>query len=112
LHTLQARLEAQPELKSVGVSASVASVYGVAESERRELLIEGRTTEPVADNVPLSTRLAGIALASYPDAGTLDVIEVRLEHGYDIGIASSWRSQDLALKPAQWADRVAAGVAN
>jgi uncharacterized RDD family membrane protein YckC len=109
LGALQRRLEAQPELRSVGVSASV---HGAVGAERRELVIEGRVTNPPGDNVPLSTRLAGIALASYPDAGLLDVIEVRLAHGYDIGIASHWDDQTLALMPAQWADRVAAGVAD
>ena len=112
LNTLRQRLEAQPELRSVDVSATVSTVHGATASERRELVIEGRVAMPLADNVPLSTRLAGIALASYPDAGVLDAIEVRLAHGYDIGIASRWSDQTLALKPAQWADRVAAGVAD
>ena len=112
LHPLQQRLEAQPELGAVSVTASVSSVHGAPESQRHELLIAGTVANPLADNVPLSTRLAGIALASYPDAAMQDVIEVRLAHGYDIGIASSWTYQDLGLMPAQWADRVAAGVAN
>jgi uncharacterized RDD family membrane protein YckC len=108
LDTLRRRLEAQPELRS----ASVSSVRGAVESQRRTLEIEGRVVRPLADNVPLATRLAGIALASCSGAGLLDVIEVRLAHGYDIGIASRWSYQTLALQPAQWADRVAAGVAD
>ena len=112
LHMLEQRLEAQPELRAVGVSESVSSVYGATESERRELLIEATIAHPLDDNVPLATRLAGIALASYPDARLQDAIDVRLSHGYDIGIAASWSTQALALTPAQWADRVAAGVAN
>ena len=79
---------------------------------RHELLIQATVVNPVIDNVPLSTRLAGIALASFPGAASEDTISVRLAHGFDIGIASSWNYNELALTPAQWADRVAAGVGN
>ena len=110
LLVLQQRLASQPALQSVSVHATVANFHGKTDSVRHTLLIEATVARPLADNVPLSTRLAGIALESYPDAARQDIIEVRLSHGYDIGIASSWTTQDMALQPAQWADRVAAGV--
>ena len=112
LRLVEERLEAQPELRTVGVSVGATRGHGGGEADGRELLIAATIARPLDDNVPLSTRLAGIALASYPDAAMLDTIDVRLAHGYDIGIASSWTPQELALTPAQWADRVAAGVAN
>ena len=113
LQALYGRLAEQPELRAVNVFALVTRVYGRdAVGARRELLIQATVVRPLEDNVPLSTRLAGIALASYPDAATEDVISVRLAHGYDIGIAASWTYQELALKPEQWADRVKAGVAD
>ena len=112
LMLLEQRLQTQPELQTVSVHASVSKFYGATETVRHTLLIEATVARPLADNVPLSTRLAGIALASYPGAAAQDVIEVRLAHGYDIGIASNWTYLDLALQPAQWADRVAAGVGN
>jgi len=113
LKALYARLAEQPELRAVNVFTFVGRVYGQdAVGLRHELLIQATVARPLEDNVPLSTRLAGIALASYPDAAIQDLISVRLAHGYDIGIAASWTYQELALRPEQWADRVSAGVAN
>ena len=111
LQVLYLRLAAQPELRSVNVFESAGRVYGVENSGmRRELLIHATIAAPLPDYVPLSTRLAGIALQAYAGAAHEDRIVVRLAHGFDIGIAASWSVNELALRPEQWADRVAAGV--
>ncbi len=112
LSALDERLAAQPELRSVGVSASSGRVYGVHSDSHpiHELRIDATIAKPPVDDVALSTRLAGIALASWPDAKLQDRIAVRLAYGFDIGIASSWDANTLSLAPDQWADRVAAGV--
>jgi uncharacterized RDD family membrane protein YckC len=111
LKVLHGRLAAQPELRSVNVFESVGRVYGLQGSGvRHELLIQATLARPLEDYLPLSTRLAGIALKVFPNAVHEDRIVVRLARGYDIGIASSWTSNDVAYTPAQWADRVAAGV--
>lgn len=113
LRAAYVRLAAQPELRCVNVFESVGRVHGTAAvGVRHELLIQATVAAPLPDYVPLSTRLAGIALARYPDAASEDLISVRLARGFDIGIASSWHYNELALKPEQWADRVAAGVGN
>ncbi len=114
LQVLYLHLAEQPELRSVNVFASVQQRYGtqIESHARHVLLIHATIAKPVMDYVPLSTRLAGIALKVYPNAAREDRIVVRLAHGYDIGIASSWTSNDLDYTPAQWADRIAAGVAN
>ena len=113
LRVLDERLAAQPELRSVSVFASAGRVYGVEFSGvRRELTIQATIARPLGDEVPLSTRLAGIALQSFPGASREDLISVRFAHGFDIGIASSWSVNTLSLRPEQWADRVAAGVGN
>ena len=107
------RLAARPELRSVDVFEAEPRVYSTGFSGvRRELLIQATIARPLDDYVPLSTRLAGIALAAFPAAAHEDLISVRLACGFDIGIASSWTANELALKPEQWADRVAAGVGN
>ncbi len=111
LQALSLRLAAQPELRSVNVFESAGRVYGrESVGMRHELLIQATIAAPLADNVPLSTRLAGIALSVLPQAAREDRISVRLAHGFDIGIAASWTYNELSLTPAQWADRVAAGV--
>jgi uncharacterized RDD family membrane protein YckC len=113
LRVLYVRLAEQPELRSVNVFVSSTRVYGRELSGvRHELLIQATIAAPLADYVPLSTRLAGIALSALPEAAAEDRISVRLAHGYDIGIAASWTYNELALTPAQWTDRVAAGLGN
>ena len=111
LRSLGRRLAAQPELRSVNVFEADPRVYSTEFSGvRRELSIQATIVRPLDDYVPLSTRTAGIALAAFPAAAHEDLISVRLAYGFDIGIASSWTANELALKPEQWADRVAAGV--
>ena len=111
VQAIYARVSAQPEVQSANVFETVTRVYGTqAVGVRHELLIRATIARPLDDPVPLSTRLAGIALQAYPDAAHDDHIVVILAHGFDIGIASSWRANEMALAPDQWADRVAAGV--
>jgi len=112
LRALHDRLAMQPELRSVNVFASNVRRYGVHSDSRQNysLLVEATIAKPLDDYVPLSTRLAGMALAAWPDAKLQDLISVRLAHGFDIGIASSWDANTLSLTPDQWADRVAAGL--
>ena len=113
LRVLYDRLAQERDLRTVNVFESTTRVYGTqASSQVRELLIKATIAKPLADSLPLSTRLAGIALKVFPNAAHEDRIVVRLAHGYDIGIASSWTFNDLEFTPEQWADRVAAGVGN
>ena len=113
LRALHDRLAMQPELRSVNVFASNARLYGTHDDTRADhaLFIEATIIKPLDDYVPLSTRIAGIALAAWPDAKLQDRISVRLAHGFDIGVASNWGANTLSLTPDQWADRVAAGLA-
>jgi uncharacterized RDD family membrane protein YckC len=53
-------------------------------------------------NAARAKELAKLALSADSSAGSLDVIRVTLVYGYDIGIASSWRSQTDAHSPAEW----------
>ena len=113
LQALDRRLAAEPGLRSVNVFALANHRYGEdVDGVRHELLVQATLVSPVVDDVALSTRLAGMALAGFPEANRLDEISVRLAHGFDIGIASNWTANELALTPAQWADRLAAGVGN
>jgi uncharacterized RDD family membrane protein YckC len=111
LQSLYLRLAAEPEVRSVNVFESTTRRYGSnGSSHQRVLLIRADIDGPVADGLPLATRLAGIALASYPEADVQDLISVRLAHGFDIGIASSWDANEIVYTPAQWRDRVNAGM--
>lgn len=47
-------------------------------------------------------QLATLALSVDSSARTLNIVQVILVYGYDIGIASFWRSQNHAHTPAEW----------
>lgn len=47
-------------------------------------------------------QLATLALSADSTARTLNIVQVTLVYGYDIGIASVWHSQNHAHTPAEW----------
>ena len=49
--------------------------------------------------------LARLAFSVYPDAKNFDAIHVSLRYGYDIGIASSWKTKRASYSPAEWLDQ-------
>jgi uncharacterized RDD family membrane protein YckC len=59
----------------------------------------------VADLDSLANRLARIILDRDPSAEKEDVIAISISYGYDIGIASAWRSQNFSFSPAEWRKR-------
>ena len=61
---------------------------------------------PLRDIDPLANRLAQIMLDRAPSSGSADAISLSLIYGYDIGIASSWNSQNLSFSPAAWRKRI------
>lgn len=58
--------------------------------------------DPDIENAGRAKRLAVLALSNDNSAASLDVLQVTLVYGYDIGIASSWRSRNYAHAPADW----------
>jgi uncharacterized RDD family membrane protein YckC len=66
------------------------------------LRITAYSKDPDIKNSARAKELAKLALSADSSANGLDVIQVILVYGYDIGIASSWRSQNNAHSPAEW----------
>jgi uncharacterized RDD family membrane protein YckC len=66
------------------------------------LTITAYSKDPDIKNIERAKKLANLALSAESSAGGLDVIQVTLVYGFDIGIASSWRSQSNAHSPAEW----------
>lgn len=54
------------------------------------------------ENAERAKQLANLALSTDNSVGSVDVIQVTLVYGYDIGIASSWRTKTNAHTPAEW----------
>jgi uncharacterized RDD family membrane protein YckC len=59
-------------------------------------------SEPRIDEVEIAQRLARLAVEDDPSAMKLDVVEVLLVYGYDIGIASAHRSHAHGKTAAEW----------
>lgn len=66
------------------------------------LNITAYTRDPDIANAERAKQLARLALSADSTARDLDVIQVTLVYGYDIGIASFWRSQNHSHSPAEW----------
>lgn len=54
------------------------------------------------DSTERAKQVAKLALAADPGVRNLDVIQVVLLHGHDIGISASWRSRSHSHAPAEW----------
>jgi hypothetical protein len=66
------------------------------------LNITAYAKDPDIENAERAKHLAKLALAVDASATTLDVVQVTLVYGYDIGIASSWKSHNYGHSPAEW----------
>jgi uncharacterized RDD family membrane protein YckC len=75
---------------------------GKASSTTTYMGIVADCRDPDIKNAARATQLAKLALSADSSAASLDVIQVTLVYGYDIGIASSWRSQTNEHSPAEW----------
>jgi len=95
----QQKISALPDVRGVSVNANV-QLTGAGRARR--LLIGGIIDASLGDQEGLAATMASIALDTYPDAKTQQLIVVTLSSGYDIGIASSWRWTNYAWTPAQW----------
>lgn len=61
--------------------------------------------DPDIENIGRAKDLAALAIAADKSAMSLDSIQVVLVYGYDIGIASAWRSQSYMHSPTQWLEQ-------
>lgn len=71
-------------------------------SEGTYLTITAFSRDPDIENAERAKQLARLALGADSSLAAVDVIRVTLVYGYDIGIASSWRSHNLSHSPAEW----------
>jgi len=50
--------------------------------------------------------IAAIVIETYPQIMEQDLLVVTVSYGYDIGIASAWKSYTASYTPKEWQDRV------
>ncbi len=66
------------------------------------LLIEAFLDAPKIGDAHLAQRLARIAIANDPTVLDLNLVQVVLIYGYDIGISAAHRSQIYRYPPKEW----------
>ena len=64
--------------------------------------------DPRVDDAAKAGRLARLAMQADASGMQVDVVQVTLVYGYDIGIASAYRSQSYGHTPAEWNEASAA----
>lgn len=92
------------KLPNVQVAMINAVISKSASGETSEYVdAQLRLDKPKVDDRAFAENAARAILSSYPTAIDKDAIRVNLSYGYDIGIASNWRSHNYAFKPRELA---------
>lgn len=101
-HTAVSRLPGLGHVQVVmGHSFTVSSQNG--QRTTHYLSITAYQADPEVNRPERARELAALALASSDEARRVDLVQVTLVHGYDIGIASSWRSRSFSGPPSDFA---------
>jgi uncharacterized RDD family membrane protein YckC len=88
---------------TVGVNRFASRTQGTTTT--RILTSKIYLTRRITDPESLANQSARIILERDPSAGGEDAIEISIIYGYDIGIASAWKSQDFTFSPGEWRKR-------
>lgn len=92
-------LNAEPGIVRANVSEGWTSN---GDGRTTYLLINAFLDEPRLGDARLAQRLARVAIANDPTVLDLQIVQVVLIYGYDIGIASAHRSQVYRYPPKEW----------
>ena len=108
LLSVQQALQQDPDVRHATAVASVSKFFGKNRSATTTHIFISNIvlSRRVTDFDSLSNRLAGIILNHDPSAEKEDKIAISIRYGYDIGIASAWRSRMFAFSPEQWRKRL------
>jgi uncharacterized RDD family membrane protein YckC len=110
LLAVQQGLQQEPEVRRVSVFTGVNSFFSSKRGSTTTHILSSKifVSKQVPDLDALANRSAQIILDRDPSAEKEDRIAISIIYGYDIGIASSWRSRDFAFSPQQWRSRISA----
>lgn len=94
----------EPSVVNVQVNKGKSFVTSLknGRSESTYLNLVAYINKPDIQNAGNAKRLAMLAITTDSTVNSVDVIQVTLAYGYDIGIASSWRSQTYSHSPGEW----------
>jgi uncharacterized RDD family membrane protein YckC len=108
LLSVQQALQQDPDVRHATAVVSVSKFFGKNQSATTTHIFISNIvlSRRVTDFDSLSNRLAGIILNLDHSAEKEDEITISIRYGYDIGIASAWRSRLFAFSPEQWRKRM------
>jgi|SRR5581483_2046236 len=108
LLSVQQALQRDPDVRHATAVVSVDKFFGKNQSATTTHIFISNIvlSRRVTDFDSLSNRLARIILDRDPSAEKEDEIAISIRYGYDIGIASAWRSRVFAFSPDQWRKRL------
>ena len=103
LTAVREALMAQPNISNASVSKNKNVTINSASDKETTNSVFTRVTlkENNIDNEALARYLATIVADQYKDINQMDVVGVSLMCGYDIGIASKWKSHSYQFKPSE-----------
>ena len=103
LLSAQAALNDHPSITYVGVSSGTTTRASTSDGTKTTTYLSARAflkNDTVSD-AELAEQLATILANSHSNSQQMDVIQIVLTYGYDIGIASSWSNYSHAFKPTE-----------
>ena len=107
LMSLQQALQQDPDVRHASAIIGVSKFFGTDQSTTTTHIFSSDIvlSRRVTDFDSLANRLARIILDHDPSTEKEDEIVISIHYGYDIGIASAWRSRNFAFSPEQWRKR-------
>ena len=107
LMSLQQALQQDPDVRHARAIIGVSKFFGKDQSTTTTHIFSSDIvlSRRVTDFDSLANRLARIILDHDPSTEKEDEIVISIHYGYDIGIASAWRSRNFAFSPEQWRKR-------
>ena len=98
----QAALSEHPSVNYVGVSSGTSTRTSASDGTKTTTYLSARAflKNNAVSDTELAKQLAATLANSHSDSRQIDVIQIVLTYGYDIGIASSWTNYSHTYSPA------------
>lgn len=105
---VQQELQREPGVRHAAVFSGITREFRTNQGTRSTHIFNAKLffATPVANFDSAADRTVQVILNSDPSVAKEDVIAVTIVYGYDIGIASAWRSRSFAYSPEQWRQRI------
>lgn len=103
LQRVQDALAEHPVARSVGsvtIGQSTSSKKNDGSTDAIYLSARVALYENQTNDEALAQDLANVVVAAYPEVTHLDVLQITLVYGWDIGIASFWYRRDFNFRPS------------